>query len=265
MMTKKRLPPPSIVAHRRLFSPLSDVEIDSERLVSILGAPGKTLKRSRKSETQRVGEWVVKRSLFDRGRGPLKHTFLRERQRRVAVAAMVLPGRGVSIPKPLAYVETVRWGVIWRSEYVSEFLEGAVNVEEFARGIERDLKDQKDVRDQRIDEFLGRLAETVNSLETAKVYHGDLSGKNILTRDGEQFYFIDLDAVQVDRPYTDDLRLKNHVQLYDSFCDLWADERLELFIEKLNPPDRSTWFNEIREGQQVRRARIEQIWAKEKG
>ena len=56
--------------------------------------------------------------------------------------------------------------------------------------------------------------------------------------------------------------MKNHVQLYDSFCDLWGDHLLELFIGHMLPSgtDLGPWMVKVRQSQAERRARIEAIW-----
>ncbi len=105
--------------------------------------------------------------------------------------------------------------------------------------------------------FLNELARSVNRLEQSGAYHADLSGKNIFTKDGKVFYFIDLDDVLLGAPSSAESRLKNHIQLYDSFCDFVPESILRAFIAGMAAPatDFDAWFRRVQEGQKIRRAR----------
>ena len=108
------------------------------------------------------------------------------------------------------------------------------------------------------------LALAVKELETVQAYHADLSGKNIYTADGKNFYFIDLEAVQFNVEYDAKKRMKNHVQLYDSFCDALSDLLLVPFLGALmhESLDLRVWMPEVRKAQKERRAQVEASWAK---
>ncbi len=234
-------------------------EVTPEAVTAALKAPGDPLKASRKASVKVVGEWVVKRSHGRFGTGLARHTFRRTRYRRAWLAAHRLGSYGVLVPEPIAYVE---WGmgILWRNAFVTAHLDGCRNVEDFLRA----LIQRGGARDT-LEGFLERLADAVNRLSGSGAYHADLSGKNIFTRDGQEFYFIDLDAVELDREYTDELRLKNHIQLYDSFCDELNDLLLVPFIERMltHEHDLRVWMPAVRNGQKKRRDRIERKWAKQ--
>jgi hypothetical protein len=105
---------------------------------------------------------------------------------------------------------------------------------------------------------LARLADAIRSLERAGAYHADLSGKNILTREGREFWIIDLDSLRISGLYSRRRRLKNHVQLYDSFCDVFSEEFMDEFIVSLLQEgiDRADWLARVKAGQRNRRARL---------
>jgi hypothetical protein len=234
-------------------------DVDVETVYVALAAPAETLKRSRKSLTRRMGAWVVKESR----RGfveAFKHTLRPGRYRQGWRAALHLARHGVPVPRPVAFAERRFGPIILGNVFICEYLDGWVNVEEYARRIVRDGAEEEAVR-----AFLSRLAGVVNSLSAANAYHSDLSGKNIFTRDGTAFRLIDLDGVVLGRPYTDERRLKNHVQLYDSFCDYWPDFVLGSFIRELSPEDVdfTEWFQRVRQAQAARRARTEAVWARQ--
>jgi hypothetical protein len=160
----------------------------------------------------------------------------------------------------MAYIERSAFGIIWFNATISERLAGFRNVERYAAE-ELDVDRDPD----HIRHFLGSLAASVNALGAAGAYHSDLSGKNIFTNDGKTFYFIDLDAVYLHTACGDRLRLLNHVQLYDSFCDQFPDALLGPFIEKMIPDENrpGNWLGRVRAAQQKRRAITEAKWRKQ--
>lgn len=235
----------------------ADVPLDA--ILEALKVPGELLKESHKARTRRVGPWVVKESRptpVER----LKHALRPGRYRSGWKAALRLAERGIGAPAPVAHVETRTAGFLDGHATVLEYLDGWPNVEEFARSLVAQRANAAQIA-----RFLENLAGAVNALAAAHACHTDLSGKNILTQAGQAFAFIDLDGVVLDRPFSDSLRLLNHVQLYDSFCDLWDDALLGPFLARMLPPDRdlSEWLNAVRARQSVRRSRTEAIWRRQ--
>jgi hypothetical protein len=229
-----------------------DTELDA--ILPVLDAPGAMLKKSRKSTARRVHGLVIKEI---RARDPwqwLRQKRLRGRLIESFDVARYLLHRDVLTPIPRA-VATWRYsGMIWRAAVVSDYLHGHENVEVHGRRVPR----------HQAPAFLAALAGAVNRLTTAGAYHADLSGKNIFTADGRQFVFIDIDAVQLHVSYSDPRRLKNHVQLYDSFCDWWGPDILDPFLAQLEPgPVDAAWLNQVHARQAERRARIEALWRRE--
>ena len=106
--------------------------VSFERVFEALTAPHETLKCSRKSETFRVGAWVVKRSCWQWGLGVIKHTALRGRYRQGWHAANYLLDHGVCVPAPIAYVEASAMGIIFGNAFVCEYLDGFRNIEQHA-------------------------------------------------------------------------------------------------------------------------------------
>ncbi len=242
---------PGVLIYRMPDAPLDDV-------LAALRTNGVTMKRSKKNVTRRVGDWVVKESLPDSLRETVKHTVLRQRYRQAWRAAVHLQHCGIPVPAPKAFVEHVRWGIIRGNAFVAQYLEGCRSVEAFAP----ELADTQRYAAE-IHGFLERLANAVNALTGTGACHTDLSGKNILSADGHTFYFIDLDAVELDKPYSREARLRNHVQLYDSFCDWWGDAFLAPFLRRMLPEneDPVEWMRAVRQSQRQRRARTEAILA----
>lgn len=217
---------------------------------------GIILKQSSKWLTKRVGNWALKTEgtktgttlLFLRGTG----------QRDALFAAQKLIEQGVRVPTPVAYLEYRSRFRLERSVYVAEFLDGWQNVETFARSLANDGADKETCR-----EYLAILAGEVNKLVATGAYHRDLSGKNIFTQSGKEFCFIDLDSVILPSTYDRACRMKNHIQLYDSFCDVWGPELLRPFIEAMEEQASPGWFEEVVTGQQKRRARQEELWKRQ--
>jgi hypothetical protein len=231
-----------------------------EDILNAIDAPGTPIKKSGKFLTRRVENWVVKSSRAQLGLGVIKRSVQRGRYRQAWVAANFLARKGVAVPKPIAFVERRTAGLIWSNVYVSEFLQGCSDVEKCIAHLVHGGYNSKLIED-----FLEYLAQSINRLCESGAYHQDLSGKNIYTHDGRTFYFIDLDGVVIGKPYTESQRLKNHIQLYDSFCDLLNDRFLVPFIQRMCTPeiDLRVWMPSVRKGQAQRRLRIERIWEKQ--
>ncbi len=225
-------------------------ELDPQVLLEAIKGGGEVLKTSSKTETRRVGEWVIKRSRLEKGLGPVKRTLARGRYRRAWIAGNFLHAHGVRVPEPLAYGEWTLSKLVTGNVMVTRFLSDCINVEKYAAQLVRDSASQETV-----DAFFTDMAFDINRFTSAGAYHADLSGKNIFTKDGTEFCFIDLDSVVLGKRYTDALRLKNHVQLYDSFCDFCSHDTLTRFIGRLLPPGAqlNAWLQSVEHGQKMRR------------
>jgi serine/threonine protein kinase len=221
--------------------------VDPREVVRCLDEPGVTLKNSPKSLTRRVGSWVVKEHT---PRIPLKLALLRHRYHAPWRAALRLHACGAGAPAPIAFVERRVLGVPRSTAMIMEYLEGYTTVEQHA-----DTMARAGASGQEVLHYLAGLAEAVNRMERCGACHRDLAGKNILTLGGNDFRFIDLDSVSLDRTYSARLRFKNHVQLYDSFCDWWDASLLDPFLLLMAPPghDSVAWVDRVHRGQQRRR------------
>ncbi|MBI2421711.1 MAG: hypothetical protein HYV27_02695 [Candidatus Hydrogenedentes bacterium] len=234
--------------------------IGEELVRAVLSDLGEVLKDSPKTRVRRVGKLVVKES---RGLLPsrlAKHTFRKSRYRQAWRAAHHLLEHDVPTPKPIAFVEWGAMGIIAGNAMITEYLPGARNVEDFLRAMV-----QAGGAVDTLQQFLADLARDINLLSLSGAYHPDLSGKNIFTQNGRKFYFIDLDAVEIGEGYSDEARMRNHVQLYDSFCDELSDHLMVPFIESLLSPlhDPRVWMPEVRQKQRERRRLVEMRWEKE--
>jgi tRNA A-37 threonylcarbamoyl transferase component Bud32 len=235
-------------------------DLTAQEVLELIAKPGDTLKSSWKSDTRRVGKYVVKDT---RGKGLvsiIKHTFQRARNRLGWTAALALEERNVPAPRAIAFVEARWFGIILGNVIVSEYLDGFHNMEEEARQMI-----EAGAGGEAVTGYLERLGDTVAGLETAGVCHNDLAGKNVLTRDGSSFVFIDLDGILLDQPYVEKHRFRNHVQLYDSLLDYFDSEHLLAMLRRLLPDgiDEADWMKRVVEAQRVRRERTLAKWAVE--
>lgn len=233
-------------------------DVAAADVLNALAEPGVILKQSRKAVTRRVGPWVVKASAKGL-KTAAKLTCQPARGRCGWTVAQTLTERGVPVPEPIAFCERRTGPLILGNAMLTAYLEGYVNVEQHAAARVAESASPETIR-----QYLTRLADAVRALHAAGAQHRDLSGKNILTRDGSAFVFIDLDAVVLDQPYSEADRVKNHAQLYDSFCDWWDAETLAPLTDAFLPPgaDPAAWLTRVQDHQARRRARTEAIWAR---
>ena len=232
-------------------------DLEETKLQALLAHQGEILKASSKSQVRRLGHWAIKEKhhgVASRLVGRARH-----RSRHPWMALNFLHIKNVPVPEPLAYIEYGRLGLVKSSVQIFQYLSFCYDVETWLS-----LQIREGVEGESITRFLDGLAKAVNSLCASGAWHADLSGKNIMTRDGIQFYFVDLDAVQLENSYDDEKRLKNHVQLYDSFCDALSDALLVPFIQAMLPEhlDLRVWMPKVRQAQRERRAKVEAHWAK---
>jgi lipopolysaccharide kinase (Kdo/WaaP) family protein len=216
--------------------------VERGALAAALEAPGELLQHTRKYRTRRVGNWVLKESLPNRGIGPLKHTFQRARCRRAWIAANFLDHVGLAAPAPVAFVERGSGGIILGNTFVMEYLEGCADIEVVAADLAaRNATEMTQV-------FLYRLADTLQAWANARAYHSDLKGRNVMTRNNERFYMTDLDCVTLNRVHTDEMRLRNHVQLYESLLRHLDEETLAPFLEAIVPmgTDVDAWTAQVK-------------------
>lgn len=246
----RQLPVPGGMAYARQ-------DVDEKQLQALLTYEGEVLKTSEKSRVRRLGHWVIKETRHGLASGLVGHG--RSRSRAPWIALHYLRQHGVRVPEPLAYVEYGRLGMVKAGAQIFQYLSFSYDVETYLS-----MRIREGVDGEAIAAFLAELARAVNKLGESGAWHADLSGKNIMTRDGAQFYFVDLEAVEIGCVYDDEKRLKNHIQLYDSFCDALSDALLVPFIEAMLPNnlDLRVWMPRVRQAQRERRARIEARWAK---
>jgi hypothetical protein len=239
-------------------------DVSLQAVLDILAREGQLLKQSRKTTVKRVGDAVVKASA-----GPIlaqwmKHTLARARYRRGWHSALFLHQRGIPAPKPIAHIEWGRWGTVWRHATVLSHIDRCKDVEAYYD----DRAAMKAPRSE-LASYLSRLANAVNAFTNTGAVPTDLAGKNILTNDGEMFYFIDLDAVMLPESgaaYDETHRFQCHVQLYDSFVDRCDDELLKPFLKAMLPDAIApfeSWFARVKEAQAIRRARTVAAWTRE--
>ena len=137
------------------------------------------------------------------------------RMRRAWLAANAFRVRGLLVPEHLALAEKTFFGVPHRAWLISRYLEDSQDFDRFLES-----------HPNAPGEFFAQLAETVSTLFGYGIYHGDLSGKNVLIKEiGHRqwrFYFLDLESVILRRKLTTRRKRKNMGQLYRSirrWCD----------------------------------------------
>jgi tRNA A-37 threonylcarbamoyl transferase component Bud32 len=231
---------------RRADLPLSGIQ-------KIIRDNGELLKASDKCATRRVGSFVVKESKGNFLRETVRHTLRRNRYRQGWRAALHLAKHQIPAPRPVAHVEWGMSGIVIRHATICEYLRDCVDVEHFV-----DALIAKQHPQTALEGYFASLAAAVNRLNETGAVHTDLAGKNILTRDGETFYFIDLDGILLGGNHNSvQRRFTAHVQLYDSFNDRCSDEILAPFLRAMLPERESfeLWFVRVKDAQKIRRAR----------
>jgi len=142
------------------------------------------------------------------------------RVRRAWLVAHAFTVRGLRVPQHLAVVERRKVGATRAAWLIARH-------QETAQDLDRYLETHPNVPQ----EFFTELAQTISRLFGYGIYHGDLSGKNVLVEEIGQdrwaFSFLDLESVILWRRLTSRRRSKNVGQLYRSirrWCDVHQEE-----------------------------------------
>ncbi len=212
---------------------------------------GEIIKETSKTTSYRVGHYFVKKTNYNFFEGILRHNLLSKRCRNIWNISNFLLHHNIPTPKPIAYLEKLKYGLPYQHFFISEYLERSQNVEIF---IKNKLHIQNGIS---LKDFFNALENILLTLWENGIYHKDLSGKNLLTVNGEIIYLVDLDDTHLINYLDIKYKIKNLVQIYDSFCDFVEEEILKDFIfsilnqTSINQVDIT--YNKIKNLQQQRR------------
>jgi serine/threonine protein kinase len=146
-------------------------------------------------------------------RARLTSVFTRSGAFRSLQGAAILQNAGFATAKPIAALESRRCGVVTKSFYLSEEIDGGKTADAYWR---EDLTTAQPQRFRHRRRFISGLALTFQALHRRGLYHNDLKDANIMVvaeNNAELFYLLDLEGT---RRYADiNLRrkIKNIVQL----------------------------------------------------
>jgi len=167
--------------------------------------------------------------------------------------AAILAQLGVRTPRPLAAVESRSWGMLTKSFFLSEEIEGGKTADSYWRDRLSSCLGSSGARHRR--RFLKRLGGLFALLHRKRVYHNDLKDANIIVsaadHEGENFFLLDLDGIRICRPLTTRRRVKNLVQLNRTFGkNLSATQKLYLLKsylgrDFLDDDKRRPWVDRI--------------------
>lgn len=235
-------------------------DMDAADLLRRIQGECEVLKEGKRARVLRAGSWFVKMRRTTDPVSVAMHVITPHVWRRPWYVGHRLYEQGIATPRPVAYLEKKRLGLVIASAYVTEYLEDCRTSEEYLDY----LVIQKASRDAVL-LFFEHLAQALCRLFHTGIWHQDLSGKNLLTRDGRTFFVVDWDACVSCVSYSPSMRFTNLVQLYDSFCDRVSDRVLVPFIDTLleGTADIRVIMPHIREGQRRRRSTQLRRWARQ--
>ena len=156
-------------------------------------AQGQSLKKGTTSDVSRI-KWnnrdiVVKRYNHTGFFHSLRHTIKGSRAKRGWLYGRHLESLDVTTPKPLAYIEQRKHGLLWQSWLITEYVEG--------RRFDSFLCNDGIAEQERL-EMIRKIIQTLENLWNNRITHGDLKHTNILiTPDCP--VLTDLDAIRLHR------------------------------------------------------------------
>jgi hypothetical protein len=153
--------------------------------------------------------------------------------------AAILAESGIRTVRPLAAVESRSWGMLNRSFFLSEEIEGSKTVDAYWQEELVPVKGKEGM--QRRKRFLRAMGELFQSLHKQGLYHNDLKDANILVcpdplSNAERFYLVDLEGIRRYRRLNRRRQVKNLVQLNRSLgAHLRATDKLRFLASYLGP------------------------------
>ena len=117
----------------------------------------------------------------------LRHTIKKSRARRGWRHGHRLIMLEIATPKPLAYIEKLKFKLIWKSYLITEYVEGQKL---------NDFLQNNNATQERHQIINKQIKELLDELEKNHITHGDLKHTNILVTDKETF-LTDLDGMKV--------------------------------------------------------------------
>lgn len=198
----------------------SNVEnFDVDNLLSQIFTYGKLIKETPKVSSFQWNSYFVKKTHYPFIEGIFRHLFLPNRCRNSWNISNYLIHHGIYTPFPIAYIEILKLSLPYQHFFISEYLFENYNIEIFVRD---NIYTEKGIT---LQDFFDTIKELIILLWEKGIYHKDLSGKNLLTVNGDKIYLIDLDSTRLMNPIEIEYKIRNLTQIYDSFCD-FVDERI---------------------------------------
>ena len=151
---------------------------------------------------------------------PLGSLFRRFGALKALRGAAVLSSARIGGAKPVAAVESRRWGMVTKSFFFTEEIAEGKTIDAYWRDALAPLGGRDGFRRRR--NFLRALASLFRSLHGQRVYHGDLKDVNIIVVAGEPgqadcFFLLDLEGIRRYGRLSRRRRIKNLVQLNRTF------------------------------------------------
>ncbi|HOK09911.1 MAG TPA: lipopolysaccharide kinase InaA family protein [Candidatus Hydrogenedens sp.] len=242
----------TIIIKKQIYHALlNNRDVDIDDLITKINYATEIIKKTDKSISLKVDNYFVKKTTYSRFEGMIRHLLLRRRCKNAWNISRYLDSHSISTPKPIGYIELRQYFIPVQHIFITEFINDSCNVEMF---VKNKIYIQKGVS---LPEFFNSIHNLIFSLWEKKIYHKDVSGKNLLTTDGKRIFIIDLDSAIIKRTILLKDKLKSLVQLYDSFCDFVDEDTLRNFILSFLPELKSDkcvlLFNQIKELQSERR------------
>ncbi len=229
----------------------NEENFDPDIFLSEIFITGKILKKTLKTSSFQWRSYFVKKTNYPIFEGIFRHLFLSNRCRNAWNISNYLIHSHIPTPKPIAYLEMLNFSLPYQHFFLSEYLYDSYNVEIF---IKDNIYSKKGIT---LDTFFNTMKKFLVFLWEKGIYHKDLSGKNLLTVDGKNIYLIDLDSTYLINRFTIKYKIRNLIQIYDSFCDFVDEEILKDLIFTVlsdsSSNELTTIYNKIKQLQKQRR------------
>ncbi len=146
----------------------------------------------------------------------MKYLFFPSRGKKEFLISSQLEREGLTLPKPLGWMERTRRGLVKESYYVSGAIgKGVSFIEEAAKSREPHT--------------IIQLATTVRKFQDAGLFHQDLHGGNFLW-EGNSLFLTDLHRAKIVKHLSQKQRLWNLAHLFHSLRSVWGEREQLQFL-----------------------------------
>ena len=163
------------------------------------------------------GSLYIKRYNYQSRLYVLKNLFRPSRAKRVWKASQKLVSCNIPTPLPVAFLEQKKGGLLIKSFFISQKIEGALDLHAAFQQLQTDRSVQETKQKKSL---IHQVAYMIRSLHDCGICHRDLKASNILVQElskqAKKLYLVDLDSARTQKVRKENGRIRDLARLNSS-------------------------------------------------